>query len=314
MMTNKELQKLFQGKLKERKVDFNPDAWTNMDRLLDSKMPVRPWYIPFSKWVKGFTAAIVVGFSLFSIGIQPYQDSQTENTDNVNGVSSVKEVNDSSSEPILENSNANTNAFSIDDNTASANTFSHTNGNKQQENLTGDKPKKKTKRNKKKSKKAVKAPQSRFVDEETIALKEKDFPQLTFDYVEPSLANSNPGKGEVAATSPPRKPPKRNKSPLKVAATFSAITAKNLLPESEGSLNTSFKPGFSIGLNLTQPLSAKIGISGAVNYKWQKAEGTSSTYEKSYSFGPEETYTVLNYKSLHNLDIPIEFFYRLNEK
>ncbi len=72
-MTNKELQKLFQSKLGSRKVDFNPSSWEGMERILDSKMPVVPWYLPFASWVKGLTAAKEVGFSGYFIIGEPFE-------------------------------------------------------------------------------------------------------------------------------------------------------------------------------------------------------------------------------------------------
>lgn len=319
-MTNKELEKLFKNKLGSRKVDFDSSSWEDMERVLDSKMPVVPWYLPFASWIKGITAAMVVGFSGYFIFGEPFDGYTKENyptevnspftTVNTTPKLDSARYQKSTNPDITGNSRLSDqinetpsseakNDLEALQNKLGANSFAYADG-KIPERKARRKNKKQVKQNLK-----TQTVQERFV--KSNQLNTKPLPDFEIDYSDQTLAD-----GSRAFQKRTERKAASNTSPLKIGGTLGAITSRNLLPESEGSLNTGLKPGFSFGLLLSQPLNDKWGISGGLNYKWQKANTSCSSHDVNYSFGEEHIYTTVDYCSLNNLELPLSTYYKLS--
>jgi hypothetical protein len=330
-MTNKELEKLFQSKLGSRKVDFDPSSWEGMERILDSKMPITPWYLPFASWIKGLTAAMVIGFSGYFIIGEPFEgytkaglpSESTNPAENINAFSnsegsrfqnstnsigaaaagnsrfSNQKRSATSSEPNGEFENGAGNATTLSG-------YAFADGN-QNGNGPGKKGKRKNKKQNRRDENGNALIEERFV--ESDQLNAKPAPPLEIDYTEQALVAGSTSKAQTSA-----KRAASSTSPLKFGATLSAISSKNLLPESEGTINTGLKPAFAIGLVLAQPLSERWGLSGGLNYKWQKANASITSHDVNYSFGEEHVYTSVDYNSLNNIEVPISTYYKIAER
>lgn len=319
-MTNKELEKLFQSKLGSRKVDFDPSSWEGMERMLNSKLPIIPWYVTLATLVKGLTAAIVIGFSGYFIIGQPfegytkngfpaeaiYPDTQTNS--NLNSTESSSEnssintdINNTSNQNNQDNSSATDGGFNTRLSN-SPNSYAYADGN-------GNDKKKKRKNRKDKRKNNVVNPPvgDRFVEKDQ--LDSKPLPPLKVEYVEPSLIADANADGQKK-----NQKNRYQKNLAKIGVNFSAISAKNLLPQSEESLNTDLRPAFSLGLVLSQPIGKSWGISTGLNYKWQSANSTATKHDINYSFGEEHIYTTLNYKSLNSIEVPLSTYYRFTSR
>ena len=322
-MTNKELEKLFQSKLGSRKVDFNPSSWEGMERLLDSKMPIRPWYLPFAAWIKGLTAAMIIGFAAYFIIGKPFDgytkagapsevinlnspDNSASNTrssqfERVNSTNQSASYGNSrfSNPSKIQGASKSTNGFN---NGSNANGYAYVDGNG-----PGKKTKRKDRKRNRQKLNTIPSTEDRFVQSDQ--LNTKPTPVLEFDYAELSLVMGAENQNQKSF-----KKDASSSSPLKFGATFSAIASRDLLPQAEGTLNTGLKPAFAFGLVLAQPLDENWGISAGLNYKWQKANTSNTTHEVNYSFGEEHIYTTLNYRSINNIEIPVSAFYRFADR
>jgi hypothetical protein len=330
-MTNKELEELFQSKLGSRKVDFNPSSWEGMERMLDSKISITPWYLPFAKWVKGLTAAMVIGFSVFFIFGEPFE-GYTKNglpAESINPSTAIKSFSNAEGSRFQRNdhglrnvssrnsrfSNQSKSRNSSDSNggldngmTNGSNSKGYAYGNaKQNGSGLGEKNERKSKKQNPQSKKSIPSFEDRFVENNQLST--KPAPSFEVDYTEQALVanawkENNKSNKKVGLSS----------SPLKFGATFTAISSKDLMPESESTLNTRLKPAFALGFTLAQPMSRNLGISAGLNYKWQKADASSSTHKINYSFGEEHVYTTLEYQSLNTIEIPVSTYYRFADR
>ena len=319
-MTNKELQELFQSKLGSRKVDFDPSSWEGMERMLDAKMPVTPWYVPLAAWVKGLTAVMVIGFSSYFIIGKPFEgytkiDPTQNQTEDVFTNKQTTDPSNANSEntgflnranQTQSNSNQSQSLSSQDESNASSSKTSNNHSQNNRNSLAYADGDGKRKRKNRRNKETATLPKERFVSNGD--LENKPLPYLETVYAEPLDINKSSNNKSHALKS------KGNKSPIIWGATFSAVSAKNLFPQTEGSANNTIQPALAFGLRFKQPLGKRWGLSGGLLYKWQQANAKTSNYAVGYGFGEEHVYTDNEYKSLHFLEVPVSTYVHIGQR